>query len=448
MSAPLGMRTYLWCLLLLVAFLPGFGQPLDDLRTSLGQSLRTRALREEHAKHDPDDWDHGVNLALSVRARVELVRGKMMRAGSRDERALIDRAFQAAMLALAYEAASLRARGESGLDPAVRGWGTRKPLSLGKLSVPRAIDAYSTGTALGALSDLAWLLDERRDRRGRALTALLEPIVAHWLEARRFEVPGGPAFDKIALTDAEVRRHIVHNTDALFGRALLSLSHAARLEGDASRARRHRNLARAIARQIHQNLLARVLRDDRLNLSDWTYEMIRQGDSLRPGRPEDANHASYLLDFLTSAAAEQLDAGASWLCPRTVESLGAALSQVIVRRPDGSAALELFVDPAQVRGDARGKKRASQFAFTADPTHSQRVVSWWRELTGDARTLDLGLSIRTSWGFTRALRNRPDLLDVIGRSLLASDRPNLPLNLFLAQAVFWRESAGAAVGAR
>ncbi len=444
MTASVGMRTYLWCPLLLLAYFSGTGQTVRDARSSLGEHLRARALREESPRHDRDDWDHGVNLALSVRARVELVRGGMAPAGSADEKALIDRAWTAAQQALEYEAASLRARGTSGLDATVRGWGTRKPLSLGGISVPRAIDAYSTGTALGALADLAWLLDERHDRRGRDLTAKLEPIAAHWLGARRFAAPGGPAFDKIALPHPEVRQHVVHNTDALFGRALLSLSHAARLEGDATRAARYRELARAIANQIRQNLLERVLRDDRVSISDWTYELVRRGDAFQPHRPEDSNHASYLLDFLAAAATDHLDGDASWLSARTIADLGATLSQVIVRRRDGSAAFELFVNPAEVRDDARGKKRAAGFVFAADEAHPERVASWWRELAGSTRTLDLGLSIRTSWGWTRAVRDRPDLLSLIGQSLLASDRPDLPLNLFLAQAVFWRESGGLA----
>lgn len=407
------------------------------LRARIGERLMTRAQRPERPPTDRSEWDEGPNLALSARTCVELVRGG---AASEIADGLVERAYQAAELAFTYEAAALRDQGGRELEATVRGWGTSKPLSLGTFWVARAIDAYSTGTALGGLSELAQLLLERGDERGGRLYARLVPIAEYWLAARQFAAPGGPAFDKIAVADPEIRRHVVHNTDALMGHALLSLAGAATLAGDVEPARRYRACAASVARQLEHNLIDRIAQHSSIRVADWTYELVQDGVLFTPHRGEDTNHASYVIDFLDAVVTQRLALDAVTLTPELIERLGASFEDAIVRRPDGSAATQLYVRASEPTTDAREKQRAREFSFDANAEYPRATVSLWRELSGEKRTLDLGLSIRTSWGWTKALRHRPDLLVILGGYLAEMGERELSRNLALAQAVFWRES--------
>ena len=223
--------------------------------------------------------------------------------------------------------------------------------------------------------------------------------------------------------------------------ALLSLARAGSLAGDIDRARRHRAVAAAVARQLKHNLIDRVVEAAGLSIANWSYELVNDAGTFKPGRVEDTNHASYVLEFLDAATRDEPRIETGWLKPDLISRLGAAFEQAIVRKPDGSAATELYIKAAALPLNAREKQRAREFAFEASAEYPRGVVSLWRELSGEPRTLDLGLSIRTSWGWTRALRHRPDLLAILGSYLADIGDRDLSRNLFLAQAVFFRESA-------
>lgn len=403
-------------------------QQHDQLTTTLIQ----RALRAETDDVAHTNWENGTNIALSVRARVELLRGSV---SSHVVQKITRRAYEAAQQVLQYEAAALREQGNKNLDPNVRGWGTSKTIGLGTVKFKNVIDAYSTGTALGCLADLAELLSERGDDQTKELYNRLTPIIDYWIQSRMFSAPGGPSFDKIADRDPEIRKHVVHNTDALFGRALLLLSRVATHIQDNTNAQRYRSLAQSIAQQIKLNVIDHVLQSNKISLDAWTYELTLKDKIFKPRREEDSNHASYLLDFLDTAAATKLD---SWLSERLVADLGKAFSTLVVSHPEGTPAIELYIDPASIQTEEGGKERCSDYVFKRDTRHTRRLVSLKRSFAANKTSLDMGLSLRTSWGWVKALRTHPELLMTLGDYLIAAAHDELPRNLFVAQAVFWR----------
>jgi hypothetical protein len=89
----------------------------------------------------------------------------------------------------------------------------------------------------------------------------------------------------------------------------------------------------------------------------------------------------------------------------------------------------------------RGKKTIAEFVYERQPGRETEVASWWKQLAGATRALDLGLSIRTSWGWSQAVSDDPVLSTQLGRYLAAAargKRAGLPANLFLSQAVWLR----------
>ena len=409
--------------------------------------LRDRALEPEKPGAGLPDWDHAIMVAISVRARAELLASSVLTPD--DAARVAARAREATDIVLADEAQAPRIAAAAGASlRGARGWGTAKPLHIGSIEAIRVVDAYSTGMVLSSLT--AWLevAASRDPGYAQKLLAALVPVFDHWLAARAFVPPGGGlSFEKIAVADPGVRRYRVFNTDALFGRALLLASALAERQGDHPRAARYHDAALTVAQGLETLVVDRVLdRSGQARPEAWLYALEAAPPRQPPvERGEDANHASFVLDFLAAAADRRLSAagGAPVVSPGDLDRLAGLLpGSVFVRGPDGGPALSLYVDPADVTDDARGRKRSAAFSFTASGGQRQQVASWWRQLAGERRTLDLGQSIRTSWGWSEAARRSPELLATIGRYLDAAGPQGADHggNLFLARAA-WLASA-------
>jgi hypothetical protein len=407
--------------------------------------LRDQALRPEQAGAGLADWDHAIAVAISVRARAALLGSVLLSA--HDAALVAARAREATELVLADEAQSPRIAAGSRLR-GVRGWGTAKPIHIGAIEAIRVVDAYSTAMVLSSLTDWLEIGASRDAGYGRHLLASLAPIFDHWLAARSF-VPtgGGLSFEKIAVADPAIRRYRVFNTDALFGRAFLVAATVADQQGDHARAARYHDAALAVARGLKAHVVDRVLdRSGHLHPEAWLYALEPAAPRQpRVERGEDANHASFVLDFLASAAARRLapPRGAPLFSQDDLDRLAQLLPiAVFVHGPDGEAALSLFVDPSDVSEDARAKKRSAAFSFAPSGAQRRQVVSWWRQLAGEHRSLDLGHSIRTAWGWIEAAQRSPQLLETLGRFLdaAAAQGDGEGANLFLARAT-WLASA-------
>jgi hypothetical protein len=239
----------------------------------------------------------------------------------------------------------------------------------------------------------------------------------------------------------------VFNTDALLARALLVLAGSARKLGDPERALRYEQSAGGIASTLRRWILepvASAAADARA--SAWRYGLEQnEGGGVEAQRVEDTNHASFTLDFIALAVARRLGAapGQPPVFERTdLDRLGSLLSEAAFPRgADGAPAYRVFVDDTETKHGPRGKSTARDFALTPDPERAHEVVSWWKELGGDQRTLDLGLSIRTSWGWAEAVAHDERSLAALGRYLTLAARDPAQRNarnLFLAQAVWAR----------
>jgi hypothetical protein len=409
--------------------------------------LRDQALAPEKRGGGLPDWDHAIAVAISVRARAVLLGSNLLTPD--DAARVASRAREATEIVLADEAQSPRIAAAAGRTlGGARGWGTAKPLHIGPIEAIRVVDAYSTGMVLSSLSDWLEVASARDPAVGRALLASLVPVFDHWLAARAFVPPGGGlSFDKIAVADPGVRRYRVFNTDALFARAFLLAGAVAEREGDHARAARYHDAALALAQGLKSLVTDRVLdRSGRVHPDAWLYALeTAPPREPRVERGEDSNHASFVLDFLATAVERRLSTarGLPLFSPADLDRLAALLPEaVFVQGPGGGPALSLYVDPADVTDDARGRKRSAVFSFAPSGGQRRPVVSWWRQLSGERRTLDLGQSIRTSWGWSESARRRPDLLATIGQFLDAAvaSSGDHGSNLFLARAV-WLVSA-------
>jgi hypothetical protein len=164
--------------------------------------------------------------------------------------------------------------------------------------------------------------------------------------------------------------------------------------------------------------------------------------STAPQRGEDANHASFVLDFVSLAAERKLAApgAAPLFSSGDLDRLAALLpASVFVLDGHGAPAYAVFVDPADVTRDSRGKTRAAAFSLAADESHPKQVATWWRQLAGRERTVDLGQSIRTSWGWVEAAQRQPSLVEALGRYLAAAHGngdDSGGANLFLSEATW------------
>jgi hypothetical protein len=407
--------------------------------------LRARALEAEKAGPGLAEWDRAINVAISVRARAILLGAGGLSAGDAED--VARRAKEATALVLADEARGPRIAAAAGDTlGGARGWGTAKPIHMGTVQAVRVVDAYSTSMVLVSLADWLEVSVSRDPGYARRLLADLAPIADHWLGARSFSAPGGGlSFEKIAVADPAIRHYRVFNTDALFARALLVIGDAAGRLGDGARAARYRSAAVEIGLGLKALVVDRVLgRGGPAHADAWSYALeTLAGGSTAPQRGEDANHASFVLDFLSLAAERKLappGAGALF-SPGDLDRLAALLpTSVFVLDGQGAPAYAVFVDPADVTRDARGKTRSAAFSLAADESHPKQVATWWRQLAGRDRTVDLGQSIRTSWGWVEAARGQPALLETIGRYLTAAHGGNDDgggANLFLSEATWF-----------
>lgn len=395
----------------------------------LALRLRARAEAEERTD-DTETWDEASNLSLSIRARVTLMRAGVF--DQKTEARIFARALQTSARVLALEATGPRGRKFlPASTPEARGWGTSKGIRLAGVSASVAVDAYSTGSALLALGELAgYAAESGRQAQARALDRALAPVFAHWREQRRFELAEGVAsWDKLVTPALEARRFAVFNTDALLAQAFAREGELARRQGQAERAARARALVRETARSLQRLVIEPVLAEGALRPARWRYGV--EGPTLAPMRVEDSNHASYVLEFLSSEPEA--------FAPQVVAGLCALLRErVFVRRADGTPAYTVFVGAGDVQSSLRGKRKLTGFSFVPEAARRRPLTSWWKELDGGRRTLDDGLSIRTSWGWSRCAQRDRALFGELGRYLeTASDTRRLPANLFLARATWW-----------
>jgi hypothetical protein len=430
---------------------PRPGADEESRMAMLTEQLVARAKAPERSTVDA--WDQVSDVSSAIRARIELLRAGVVPGD--DVPIVRARAAAAAAWVLSYEAEAELGRqfGRRALSGA-RGWGTSKPTRIGPVVTNLAVDAYGTATTLGGLAELAEYAAEQGERQvATELFAGLSTVADHWLQKRTFDVPGGgKAWEKIATSDPEIHQFIVFNTDAMFARDLMLLSSVGRLLGDNVRAESYERAAIAVGRRIRDSLVAPVVgADGRLRPDRWFYGEQVVGDGrLTPQRIEDANHASFTLDFIALAARRRLGGeGDPIFSERDLTALGGLLGEaVFVRRPDGEPAYSVFVDPSSVveRGERR-KRSAAEFSFSAAPDHGRtmEVASWWKQLAGESRSLDMGLSIRTSWGWSEAVRNRADLLRQLGQYLESEGRlgaRDAAGNMFLSRAVWLRMTRG------
>lgn len=413
---------------------------LPSLRKRILAELTVRAHRPEKLPGGDEARDQAIMLAFAVRARIELLRAHQL------DDAAYDQAKSAAQSVLAQEAAARVAAGHPQLIG--RGWGTAKPIVLGPVAVSEANDAYSTGAVLGSLAELAVYEHERGElAAARELGGVLFAVADDWLAHRYFRGPEGAAsFEKIATDDARIRRYHVHNTDALLGRALLVLSEVAQRLGEPARAMRYREVALAVGQTLKRLVIAPLFDEQRqVVAARWVYAHEQRTDGkLEPGRGEDTNHAAYVLDFV--ALAIRMELGKSRTSPALfdraqLDALGSLLATVFIEDSDGGPAYEVFVEKGTVDIDSRGKTQGDEFSLRPGGTRVAEST-WYRELSGQRRSIDLGRSIRTSWGWAEAVKDQPRLYEQLGRYLLArSGRGVWPANLFLAGAVWWRANS-------
>lgn len=434
---------------------PAPESPIGTLASEMTRRLVVRAQQSERVG-SADDWDHAIEISMSIRARTELLRA---RAATGPEAAAIrEAALAAAPLVMSYEAEGDLGRSFSRASlPGVRGWGTSKPIKIGPVSAPTAVDAYSTSVTLGGLAALAEYLGDDGDPAGASLFAKIAPIADHWIGFRMFDVPsGGRSWQKIVTRDPAIFRMVVFNTDAMFARDLLILAKVARRLGDSARATSYETTAEAVGRRIHASLVAPMIDSEgHAHPEKWVYGLeVTDDGRVVAQRIEDSNHASFTLDFIALALERGLgDAhGNPVFSSAELDALGSIIGQaVFVRRPDGEPAYTLWVDPAEVSTTGeRGKRKVSDFAFTGDARHTAAMSSWWKQLAGSSRALDMGSSIRTSWGWSEAVQKQPALFEPIGRYLAAqaSERgDDAPANLLLSEAVWLRLRSHATAGA-
>ena len=167
-----------------------------------GELTRLRgiqALKPEKAGAGLPDWDHAIVVAISLRARAELLGSNLL--APDDAARVTARAREATDIVLADEAQAPRIAAAAGASlGGARGWGTAKPLHIGPIEAIRVVDAYSTSMVLSCLT--AWLevAAARDPGYARQQLAALFPVLDHWLAARSFVPPGGGlSFEKIAL---------------------------------------------------------------------------------------------------------------------------------------------------------------------------------------------------------------------------------------------------------
>jgi hypothetical protein len=424
-----------------------------DALTSLAKTLRepliARAERAEPQRADTQgEWDEAVNLAFAARARVELLRSGVV---TEERQPAIRHATESiARVLLDYEALGRRGRRYcDGACGSWRGWGTSRKIRIGSVSAASGLDAYSTGIVLGALADVAEEISSQSD--SSAMTALYElavQVADSWIAQHLFRGPGGgPSFEKIARSTPEIRRYTVFNTDALLARALLTLGAVARRRGDPARALQYEHVAVGVGSALRRWILDAVERAPAASSEiEWHYGLEQTADGrVLPQRFEDSNHASFTLDFIALAVERRLSAGAGdppLFSQQDLSRLGALLRQVVVPRGmDGQPAYRLYVNAFSVDRSERGKSSAREFSLAPEGSQRREVISWWKELAGDHRSLDLGLSIRTSWGWAEAVADDAEALAAIGQYLLLAARdPELSgsRNLFLSQATWLR----------
>ncbi len=412
---------------------------------ALVSRLILRAVATEGRPHK-DEWDRAADLALAIRARVELLRARVVPA--EQVSTIRDRALAAASLVLSYEVRGNIGQSYAGPDVGdARGWGTSKSIKLGTVAADKAVDAYTTSTTLGGLADLAEFEASQGNRSGAAdLFAKIAPIADHWIEHRMFDIPGGSgrSWEKIVTVDPAIHHYVVYNTDAEFSRDLAILASVARTLGDGTRAATYENVAISVGKRLRDTLIAPIL-EGGPHPERWAYALELRDDQLTFQRVEDSNHASFTLDFIALAVERNLG---GIFTRSQLNGLGTILdASLFVKSPEGGPAYSVFVNPAETSNfGVRNKKKIKNFTFAAEGDSTTEVASWWKELAGPSRDLDLGLSIRTSWGWSEAVSDRPAVLDQIGQYLEAEARcgqNEQAANVFLSFAVWTRVKQGA-----
>ncbi len=415
-------------------------------------ALSRRAVRSERRsdlKRYP--WDRAVSVALAGRARVELLRSGAIAVAQQDR--VLEQAREAAEIALSYEARGARGVpfcAKVGCGHA-RGWGTSLGISVGDSQWDTALDAYSTAIVLNSVGEVAALeLSRAGPSRAVPLARAMREVLEDWLEHHSVELAGGGgrSFDKVVSRDPAVRRVATFNTDALMARALLLLSdvEAGLGSAHATASRQALQVAEPIAKRLERAVVQRVLGAAEAERGmAWRHGwFIGKGGALSDQRVEDFNHASFVLDFLALAA--ERPSGPPLVEPAQVRRLADLLPALAFVRGEGRrVAHRLYVASGDLRRNGpRGKLTLKGFGLSPDAERSTEVVSWWKQLGGKWRSIDMGLSIRTSWGWSRALRGQVGPLRELGAYLeLVRQEPQAmrSANVFLASAAWWRAMA-------
>jgi hypothetical protein len=274
------------------------------------------------------------------------------------------------------------------------------------------------------------------------------PVLDYWTSARMFTAPDGYyAWDKFEnAPPALMRSFLVFNTDAMFAGALSQLALLADHYSEHTRSERALRIVASVGSRLRERLVRPVLAGGQVRPEAWFYGLRVAADgTLKPQRIEDTNHASFTLDFLTLAATRGLTTsrGEQIASNAEVAKLSTVVQQAAFPRNEaGAAVYALYIDPGAVeRTGVRAKQRVFDFSTVATYDRKTRIVSWWKELAGPRRALDLGLSIRTCWGWLLAARRDPQLFHELGRYLgavLDEPRALSATNTFLSAAVWFR----------
>jgi hypothetical protein len=383
-------------------------------------------VRAQHAEHTSEaTWDQATLHAAALRARIELLRsGSLSDAHAKQ---VLARAKELTLLLVDYEAQHELGRGFCGAacGSHARGWGTSRGIAIAEAHAEVALDAYSTGVVLGAVLDAA--LYAARNREPDWATQLYRavlPVIDYWTTVPMFTAPDGYyAWEKFQNVPALMRSFIVFNTDAMLARDLAQLALLADHFADHARSERAIQIVASVGSRLREKLVLPVLAGGDVHPEAWLYGLrVKADGSLVPQRVEDTNHASFTLDFLALAATRGLRTTSGELIASNAEvgRLSTAVRQAAFPTNDaGAAVYALFIDARTVElTGVRAKRRAFEFSTVPTAERKTRVVSWWKELAGPRRSLDLGLSIRTCWGWLRAARRDPRLVHELGLYLV------------------------------
>ncbi|MBL8993879.1 MAG: hypothetical protein JNM63_11100, partial [Spirochaetia bacterium] len=381
--------------------LPEIKADWKNWKKELGELLSARSASDEGSeiwKTSAENWSYATGAADVLRGRALFLKAEPPLPGETRE-AILSQCEKLAGKLMSLEASKPELQQSRSLsNKNQRGWGIERPYNLRGVIGVNTVDLWSTSCGLVALSEYLPFAKQRSPSHFKEVLELSSEVMDHWILHYSAESPlGGRYFFKIGTDDPRIKNFLIYNTESLMAIALLNLSKAHRVEGNAAKADRYLKEALDHARQLKVGVCDRIRAGGGVTASNWMY--MTEGVVGTPvnSRPEDVSHGGLDPDVVFRFIKEEVrENGKPLFEPDDLRIFGKILAEnVFVYDAKGLPAYSVWYK------DTKANKNVYTDFLTADPGDKSytRSTSWHYGVTDDKKRVEIGHGLRTGWGW-------------------------------------------------